>query len=106
MRDSDPNDDLEDDEDFDCLSDIENTPIYRQLRTERWLMEVLLYPAKVPKRHRVDWLTWMAATPTDFAEVLTALERDGLVQRDGGRVSATKAAISLRRLELKRAGSR
>lgn len=78
---------------------IENA-IYRQWRTERWLMEVLLWPAKAPRPHRIDKLTWIAGGQDHLALALAALEQDGLIQSDGANVSATKAAISLWRLEL------
>jgi hypothetical protein len=101
MLDSDPDDTLDDDEDFDylSLSDIENQPIYNQWRTERWLMEILLWPAKVPRSHAVDKLAWIADSQANLDVVLAALEHDGLIQRDGESVSATRAAISFWRLE-------
>lgn len=105
MLDADNNDTLDDDdEDFDPFFDIENAPLYHQWRSERWLMEILLYPAKAPKPHPVNKLTWMAGNQAGLAAVLDALEHDGLIQRDDESVSATKAAISLRRLEMRRAG--
>jgi hypothetical protein len=105
MRESDFDDTLDDDdEDSDPFFAIENQPLYRQWRTERWLMEILLWPAKAPRPHPVEKLTWMAGNQADLAVILTALEHDGLIQRDDESVSATKAAISLRRLEMRRAG--
>jgi hypothetical protein len=101
MPDADTDDTLDDDEDFGylSLSDIENQPIYRQWRTERWLMEILLWPAKAPKPHPVDRLAWMAGNHARLATALDALEHDGLIRRDGRTVSATRAAISFWRLE-------
>jgi hypothetical protein len=96
----------DDDEDSDQFFDIQDQPIYRQWRTERFLMTILLYPAKAPKPHHVEKLTWMTGNRSELDVVLDALERDGLVQRDNESVSATKAAVSLRRLEMRRAGPR
>jgi hypothetical protein len=92
------NDASSDDDDY--LFDIANQAIYRQWRTERWLMATLLWPAKAPRPHPIDKLTWIAGSHTALAAILDALEQDGLIQRDGKTVSATKAAISFWRLEL------
>jgi hypothetical protein len=88
-----------DDDDIDDFFDIEVQPIYHQWRTERWLMEILLWPAKAPKPHPVDKLAWMAGNQAGLTAVLDALEHDGLIRRDGRTVSATRAAISFWRLE-------
>jgi hypothetical protein len=85
------------------IFDIGYAPIYNQWHTERWLMEILLWPAKAPRSHPVDKLTWIACGKANLAVVLAALERDGLIRRSGESVSATKAAISFWRLELAQA---
>ena len=94
------NDASSDDDDY-SFFDIRDQAIYRQWRTERWLMAILLWPAKAPRPHPVDKLTWIAGGQTALAVVLDALEHDGLIQRHGTNVSATKAAISFWRLELR-----
>jgi hypothetical protein len=103
---TDPNDDLEGDEDYDYLFDIEVEPIFNQLRTERWLMSILLWPAKAPRPHPIDKLAWMAGSQANLAAILAALEQDGLIERDGDTVSAARAAISFWRLELRQAEPR
>lgn len=92
---------LSPDDDYDDLTDIEYDSIFSQLLTERWLMEILLWPPKAPRPHLIDKLTWMAHSRAALDMVLAALEQDGLIQRDGDTVSATKAAVSLRRLDLR-----
>jgi hypothetical protein len=105
MLDPDPDDTLDDDdEDFDDLFDIEDEPIFNQWHAERWIMEVLLTPAKTPKPRTVDELIDVVDNGADATVVLAALERDGLIQRSGESVSATRAAISFWRLELTQAG--
>jgi hypothetical protein len=105
MFDSDSDDILDDDDELlNSFPDIECEDIYLQWRTERWLMRILLWPAKAPRQHQINKLVWMARSPADLAVVLDALEQDGLIERNGGSVSATRAAISFWRLELTQAG--
>ncbi len=86
------------------LFDIEGTAICAQWRAERWIMEFLLTPAKVPRRRTLEHVINVADKRADVARALAALERDGLIERNGGTVSATRAAISFWRLELTQAG--
>jgi coproporphyrinogen III oxidase-like Fe-S oxidoreductase len=88
------------------LFGIEDTAICAQWRAERWIMEFLLMPAKVPRRRTLEHVINVADKRADVAEALAALERDGLIERDGETVSATKAAISFWRLELAQASGR
>jgi hypothetical protein len=92
-----------DSDDYDGVFDIEVEPIFDQWRTERWLMAILLWPAKAPRPHPVEKLTWIASSHTALAAVLAALENDGLIHRDDDTVSATRAAISFWRLEMRQA---
>lgn len=94
----------DDDTDLDHFFDIEDDTIYAQWRAERWVMEVLLTPAKTPKKRTVDELINVVDNGADVAAILAALERDGLIYRSGDTVSATKAAVSFWRLELTQAG--
>ncbi len=95
-----PCDTLDDDDPF----DIEDEAIYDQWQAERWIMEVLLTPAKNPRPRTPDELANVVDNGVDAAVVLDALEDDGLIQRNGESVSATKAALSFWRLELTQAG--
>lgn len=94
-----PDDFLEDDDDY--AVDIESEPLFDQWRTERWLLAVLLWPPKAPRPHPIDKLTWLAGSQHNLAVVLAALEQDGLIERHGATVSATRAAISFWRLEMR-----
>ena len=87
------------------LFGIEDTAMCVQWRTERWIMEFLLTPAKVPRRRTLEHVINVADKRADVAEALAALERDGLIERNGQTVSATRAAISLWRLELIQMGA-
>jgi hypothetical protein len=84
------------------LFDIEDTGICAQLRAERWIMEFLLTPAKAPRRRTLEHVINVADKRADIAEALVALERDGLIRVEGEIISATRAAVSLWRLELGR----
>jgi hypothetical protein len=86
------------------LFGVDDTAMCAQLRAERWIMEFLLTPAKVPRRRTLEHVINVAGKRADAARALAALERDGLIQRDGEIVSATRAAISFWRLELTQAG--
>jgi hypothetical protein len=86
------------------LYGVDDTAICAQLRAERWIMGFLLTPAKVPRRRTLEHVINVAGKRADAARALAALERDGLIQRDGEIVSATRAAISFWRLELTQAG--
>jgi hypothetical protein len=104
MIDSNPDyffDDDDDDEEETLDFYIRAGWFYRQWHTERWLMSILLWPAKAPQPHLVNRLTWIVKDPAELDVVLAALEQDGLVEREGKSVSATRAAISFWRLELK-----
>jgi hypothetical protein len=102
MLDPDSDDRFDDD---DCLVDVEVEPIFDQWRTERWLMAILLWPAKAPRTHLVEKLTWIAGSQANLGAVLAALEDDGLIQRNGNTVSATRAAVSFWRLEMRQTRS-
>jgi hypothetical protein len=106
MPDADSDDVFESaDQAFDDLFDIEDEAIYDQWRAERWIMELLLTPAKNPRPRTADELINVVDNGADAAVALTALECDGLVQHDdNNNVSATKAAVSFWRLELTQAG--
>jgi hypothetical protein len=101
MPDYDP-DDISDADAYLELCDIEDTALYAQWRAERWIMEFLLTPAKAPRQRTLEHVINVADKRADVGEALAALEHNGLIQQQDGTVSATKAAISLRRLELTR----
>jgi hypothetical protein len=87
------------------LFGVDDTSMCAQLRAERWIMEFLLTPAKVPRRRTLEHVINVAGGQrAEVARALAALERDGLIERTGEIVSATRAAISFCRLELTQAG--
>ena len=99
MPESDPDDVPSVDAYFELFG-VDDTAMCAQLRAERWIMEFLLTPAKVPRRRTLEHVINVADKRANVAEALAALEQDGLIRVEGEIVSATKAAISFWRLEL------